>query len=232
MKNNSIKIFRLIIMFVLAFLLISSVVSAEQMKSIKKDKISSKAQSVVFGRVRIVFCPGFSPSGKSCKLYLWDYASKRLPSVTFSANSSYRIKSEEESGYDIPFYAEAQTGGYIFGYCGLEIQNYLLSDIESTANFIGNGSLTGVGFNILKACKIPADSLVYLGVIEIKMDRIYFEDNKVKTDETTNIIFDDYENDLKNFQTDFPQLYERFKDNIVMANWVNLKNKSEDTSGE
>lgn len=228
MKNSPSKFFRLMIMLTIVSLFVSSVVFAERIKSIKRDQISPKAQSIVFGRIRIISDkPGFNPLGKVCRFNLWSFTSnKKLPDFPIIVKSKCRIKSssDDAKGYDIPFFAEAEAGKYIFGYCGYEIHEYLLSDIASTADSIGNGHLTGLYFNILKSCMIPTDSLVYLGVIEIRLTDIYFEGNDIKINSYSTITNNDYEKDLNNFQSNYPKLYDQFKDNVVKGQWFNLKN--------
>ena len=228
MNNYPSKFFRLMTILALIYLLFSSIVFANGIKPLKRDRISPKEQSIVFGRLRIPIDKktGFNPIGKRCRLNLWNfYSDEKLPEFIIKIKSEYRFKSssDETEGYDIPFFAKIESGRYIFGGFNYEFQNYPLSDISNTTNFIDNGYLTSVYLRIHKECMIPIKSLVYLGVIQVDIFDIYFKGSDTIINSYCRIIDNDYEKDLNNFQSLYPNIYEQFKDNIVSAEWYNLK---------
>lgn len=218
------KTFRVLVMLViLAFLVMSSAVFALEMKPLKRDKMSSQSQSVVFGRLRILSAvPKFNPLGNEFIINLYDLNDdKQLKDFHIFFKSKYRVKSDEVKGYDTPFYAEAQEGEYMFRKFQYLFSNVNISDLS--VNGGSGGYLYGIHGQLSKWCSIPSGSLVYLGVIEIKYNEIYVtEDNNLRLNTDYNFSFDDYEKDLSDFKTAYPKLYEQFKDNVVKVRWVDL----------
>ena len=224
------KMFRVLLMFVvLVFLVISPAVLALEMKPLKGDKILPKYESIVFGRMRILSSVGkFNPLGDEFRLYLYDLHSKEsLADFTVVIKSSTRIKSQpgEPKGYDTPFYGQAQSGEYLFGWLGYHFSMVSASEMGLS----WDGYYSGLAGRVFRACSIPAGSLVYLGVIEVNFTDIkQGEGSRVNTVTKVNVSMDDFDSDLAKFQKSYPKLYEQFKDNVVKVNWDNLRNNQDE----
>jgi hypothetical protein len=217
MKCNR-KIFQMTVMLViLAFLAISSTVFSFEIKPLKRDKISPKCQSVIFGRLRVLSAiPNFRPLANEFVFSLFneDNQSRDLRIVF---KSKYIVKPEDGvRGYDVPFYAEVEAGDYSFRRYKYTFSNVNLGDLSLN----GGGYLYGINGGMWNSCSIPAERLIYLGVIAIQYNEIIVTpDNNLKVDADFNISFDDYETDLSNFQKTYPKLYERFEDTVMEADW-------------
>jgi hypothetical protein len=199
----------------------SSAVFALEIKPLKGDKISPKSQSVIFGRLRIVSAvPKFNPMGNQFVIDLFDLNSdKPLKDFRIAIKNKYHFKSDGAKGYDIPFYAEAEEGEYMFRKFEYHFDRVNMGDISVKWSG-GGGFLLGINGYLSKWCSIPPGSLVYMGVIEIQFNEI--SDGDLRIDADTSISFDDYEKDLSNFQTTYPKLHEQFKDNVMKVRWVDL----------
>lgn len=221
MLSGNRKMFRVLVMLVvLAFLVMSSSVFALEMKPLKKDKISPKYQSIIFGRLRLLSAvPKFNPLGNEFIISLFDLnENKPIKDFRIVLKSKYRIKTDEVKGYDTPFYGEGMDGEYMFGKYRYLFSNVNVGDLS--VNGGPGGYLYGISGRLSTGCSIPPGSLVYMGVIEIKYNEVIVtEDNNLRVDTDFDISFDDFEKDLNDFKAKHPKLYEQFKDNIVNVQW-------------
>lgn len=222
-----------ILLFVLvSVFLSSSVIFSLGLKTLKRDKISPKSQSILFGRIRLVNnIPNLFAAGNGGEFLLWDlHSKKRLDNVTFSIKEKYPLKTGSDA-YDDYFYFEGEAGDYLFGYFTLNIQDVDLNTIDAHAS---NIYITAIDAKMFKSCSIPEGSLVYIGVIEITFKKLIWEQSKEFLDFKSNIVVnnDDFDTDIVNFKQKYPKVFEQFKDNIVKTTWKNFRTAQDDEEDE
>ncbi len=224
------KIMRLLTMlFVFVFIIFSSVAFSGEIKRLNNDKLPSKYQSVLFGRVRVLTSfPRFRPSGTGCFFALLDLQNMKQQkdfSIAFNYKNRLKVSQDGLNGYDASFVAGAEAGDYLLHYFVFKTpNNYRMT--EFIANADENEYITGMSTLILKSFNIPPNSLVYMGVIEVDfVDARKISDHPLRIEFTTETEYtnDDFDADLRDFQKKYPKLYEQYKDNIVEVNWNDFK---------
>jgi hypothetical protein len=152
-----------------------------------------KYQSIVFGRVRM--------SSKTEPIY-WkkitvDFLKADSPKihsilVEIDYDTAHVLKkgvvNTAISSFDMPFFAEVEPGDYSLQTVGAGYFTAIVDGMESS---------------------IPPNSLVYFGVIEVE-----FLSASGKSEYFIQIK-NEIERDLNVFQTNYPLLYEQFKDNVI-----------------
>jgi len=233
MNNFNLKAFRfIIILVVLGFIIFSTLTFATGVKSLRGDQISPKFSSIIFGRVKILHTiKDFSPWGLGCTLLFYDYHSqKMLDEVScFKGDKKWVTDSDV---FETPLNAQVKEGDYILGYCIFNINDITVDKMGIKvfgAETVHTDELCG---DIFKLCSIPANSLIYAGVIKIKFTKAFLKNDKLilETNSELTISYDDFDADLAAFQKKFPKLYEQYKDHIIKATWEDYNVNHQDDS--
>lgn len=222
-KNWLSKTLKLGVLISIASLFLVSVGwAASDFSSLKKDRISKTYYtSVFFGRVRFINeVKKFSPYGRSLRFQMNNNLESKK--TTFSFPIKPRTESWKEanaSGYDTRFAAEFVDGNYFLNKVEVKFDEYKLptSMVNEDNCYLENNMLS---FPIEKPCILGENSLIYLGVIEVRLMEIkIMGGNQFTCSYTVNMRDNDFEKDLAQFKMTYPKIYEQFKGKIIKNPW-------------
>jgi len=210
-------------MLMLSVFAVSVTWAASDINPLKKDKMSKTSYtSVFFGRVRYINeVKGFNAYGKSLRFEV----NNNLKSKKFGFSFPIKPRSEswktaDSQGYDTRFAAEFTEGNYSLNKVEFQFDDFAIKNLATSVGDVDNCYINYLSFPIEKPCIMGGESLIYLGVIEVRLTEIkimpggqYTWSYKVQMRD------DEFEKDRAEFQKTYPKVYESLKDKIVKNPW-------------
>ncbi|HEX3046283.1 MAG TPA: hypothetical protein VHY08_16115 [Bacillota bacterium] len=217
-------IFRTIFLLTALTLFTTSIVFAETFTPLKKDALpNSKSTSIIFGRIYMTSQIG-SFNKAPGKTYVFNGIrnnEQEKVSMTIGIkplSDEWKGNTSGVWGYNTFFALRAEPGDYSFENVTYNFEDYYLN--PTLHIFINSLTPPFQERQLVKAGK-----LVYFGVIHITF--VAFEMTPFNNFNYRHNIYisNDFDNDLKKFKAAYPKTYKQFKDNIVIADFANLKRK-------